>query len=471
MSQVLHLKRDPAWLSSSSPLDFDSAILLQGDAQDGQVSVPAALLVASSPLVRNILSAGHLPPSFSTPIISIPSVSVDVLVSVVEMLVLRMASMDRTKLSKVRAVFEMMGIDIKTEIVLDNLVSVVHENCIQAGQMESENVNLEVVKKVKKEPKSETPNLLVDRSEGQSNCYTYEETNDAYSYTINVTEETIENIERQLCRTGLEHEDVLEERRVNNTAEEAIENMESQLCRTGMEHEDVLEERCMNNIKEESIENIESHLCRAGLEHEDVLEERQVKNLKYEVNKKIIKTIFSSKTKEKFPRKIKQPCPHCGKKILSQRMSLHLRRVHNNDVNTQFEEIIRKEILGPGEVDTFDQEENSVVAVEDSDLVLNNSNIVLENFNLVVTSSAIKKEIDAKVEEMIFTENSCWGCKKCGKVMKKKQHIKNHAESHLKGYSHPCPICGKCSKTRNALQNHISYFHKHPMAKIPFTLL
>jgi len=81
------------------------------------------------------------------------------------------------------------------------------------------------------------------------------------------------------------------------------------------------------------------------------------------------------------------------------------------------------------------------------------------------------KDIEAKIEEMIFVENGCWGCKKCGKVMKKKQHIKNHAESHLEGYSHPCPFCGKHSKTRNALTNHISFNHKHPMAKMPLSFV
>jgi len=72
--------------------------------------------------------------------------------------------------------------------------------------------------------------------------------------------------------------------------------------------------------------------------------------------------------------------------------------------------------------------------------------------------------LDKEVEEMIQSvADGYWGCKKCGKIKKKKQHIKNHAESHLVGYSHPCPHCGKRSKTRNALANHISYFHKKPL--------
>ena len=93
---MLQLKKDPAWFKSF-PFNAGTVILLQGDDPDCQVSVPAALLIAISPLVRNILSAGHLPPAFSTPAISFPSVSVDILETVGEMLVSGNASMDMTR--------------------------------------------------------------------------------------------------------------------------------------------------------------------------------------------------------------------------------------------------------------------------------------------------------------------------------------------------------------------------------------
>jgi len=81
-------------------------------------------------------------------------------------------------------------------------------------------------------------------------------------------------------------------------------------------------------------------------------------------------------------------------------------------------------------------------------------------FSMPILNTAMTESIDKQIEEMVQTVEGFWGCKKCGKVMRKKQHIKNHAESHLVGYSHPCPYCDKHSKTRNALSNHISYFHK-----------
>jgi len=129
--------------------------------------------------------------------------------------------------------------------------------------------------------------------------------------------------------------------------------------------------------------------------------------------------------------------------------------------NIKFEDIIKEDLN-----DMYNHEEiiNSVVDADGSKLEYKivNSSVVPEN--------KTNDDLDSKIEEMIFVENGCWGCKVCGKVMRKKQHIKNHAESHLVGYSHPCPYCGKCSKTRNALTNHISYFHKHPLSKMPMQI-
>ena len=54
-----------------------------------------------------------------------------------------------------------------------------------------------------------------------------------------------------------------------------------------------------------------------------------------------------------------------------------------------------------------------------------------------------------------------WRCLSCGKTAKTKQHIKNHAEIHVDGFSNICPFCSKEFKTSNVLQNHISLKHKN----------
>ena len=69
------LSRDPDWLESLTDRNTSCVIRLLGG--DGvQVEIPATLLLATSPLVRNILSdSNHLHPVYSLPVISIPSVT------------------------------------------------------------------------------------------------------------------------------------------------------------------------------------------------------------------------------------------------------------------------------------------------------------------------------------------------------------------------------------------------------------
>ena len=72
------LKRDPVWLQLLNPSSgpSDTLLLLGGDGH--QVAVPAPLLLAASPLVRNILT-DHLPPACSPCCFSIPAATGDVL--------------------------------------------------------------------------------------------------------------------------------------------------------------------------------------------------------------------------------------------------------------------------------------------------------------------------------------------------------------------------------------------------------
>ena len=56
-----------------------------------------------------------------------------------------------------------------------------------------------------------------------------------------------------------------------------------------------------------------------------------------------------------------------------------------------------------------------------------------------------------------------WMCVRCGKMTKKKQHIRQHAETHVVGFTNVCPFCSKEFKTSNVLKNHISTKHKNPL--------
>jgi len=168
MSSIFKLRRDPNWVKYGH-LHTGSVILLYGDDPNCQVSVsvPVPILVACSPLVRNIImDADHLPPSLSKTTISFPSFSSEILDYFREMLVSGTACMDMASLSGVREVFKMLEIEgwlsIETDCVpqssedlveFDILKKMKTENCCYGGQIESVSENdIEMQAEAKEEP-------------------------------------------------------------------------------------------------------------------------------------------------------------------------------------------------------------------------------------------------------------------------------------------------------------------------------
>ena len=128
MSLILKIDGDPVWLPPQSHSYSGTVILLQGDDVHGQpVDVPADLLLAVSPLLRSILSAGHLPPAYYQPAISLPSVTYQVLQIVKELFSSGMVSIDkRTKVTEIQSVFKMLGIGV--ELICDQPQGVKADN-------------------------------------------------------------------------------------------------------------------------------------------------------------------------------------------------------------------------------------------------------------------------------------------------------------------------------------------------------
>eukprot|EP00092_Neocalanus_flemingeri_P016399 GFUD01017749.1.p1 GENE.GFUD01017749.1~~GFUD01017749.1.p1 ORF type:complete len:482 (+),score=128.51 GFUD01017749.1:44-1489(+) len=104
------LKKEPVW-PEPLPLSNTSAVvkLLSGDGC--QIAVPAALLLATSPLVRTLLSADHCPPAYIEPVISLPSVTGDVLQVVGTILATGVARGSQDRLMEVQEVFKMLRIE------------------------------------------------------------------------------------------------------------------------------------------------------------------------------------------------------------------------------------------------------------------------------------------------------------------------------------------------------------------------
>ena len=72
--------------------------------------------------------------------------------------------------------------------------------------------------------------------------------------------------------------------------------------------------------------------------------------------------------------------------------------------------------------------------------------------NYVVDGNA---DLDQQIDQMIEKNDELWQCKVCGKMVKTRREIRNHAETHIEGISHACHICNKASSTRTALRMHI----------------
>ena len=78
----------------------------------------------------------------------------------------------------------------------------------------------------------------------------------------------------------------------------------------------------------------------------------------------------------------------------------------------------------------------------------------------LVEQSAVNAELDNKISEMIVKSEGGWSCAVCGKMANHKSKLKQHAETHLQGYSHPCALCGKTYRSRNVLRMHMSRDHR-----------
>eukprot|EP00092_Neocalanus_flemingeri_P025838 GFUD01028005.1.p1 GENE.GFUD01028005.1~~GFUD01028005.1.p1 ORF type:complete len:144 (-),score=30.47 GFUD01028005.1:623-1054(-) len=110
MTYLLKRDLDPVWLETLPLVDSSSVISLIGS-DGGQVAVPAVLLLASSPLVRAVLSKDHSPPVYVPPVISLPSVSGDVLQVVGTMLAAGTAFVSEGMKVKVQEAFKMLRIE------------------------------------------------------------------------------------------------------------------------------------------------------------------------------------------------------------------------------------------------------------------------------------------------------------------------------------------------------------------------
>ena len=73
----------------------------------------------------------------------------------------------------------------------------------------------------------------------------------------------------------------------------------------------------------------------------------------------------------------------------------------------------------------------------------------------------VNAELDKQIEEILVKTDGVWTCKACGKSANHKSKLKQHVETHIDGFSHPCGICGKSYRSRNVLRMHLSRDHRN----------
>ena len=124
------------------------------------------------------------------------------------------------------------------------------------------------------------------------------------------------------------------------------------------------------------------------------------------------------------------------------------------------------------EVEPQESKVETMEASNSSDLAelsfLNESAEMDESFNVEVKQEKEGKgheelitEINNRIEKVEDTEEGkMWKCTECGKMLKKRNKLALHIETHLEGFSHACAHCDKILKTRGALSAHMSITHR-----------
>ena len=78
----------------------------------------------------------------------------------------------------------------------------------------------------------------------------------------------------------------------------------------------------------------------------------------------------------------------------------------------------------------------------------------------------VNAELDQKIEDILVKNNGVWTCRVCGKFANHKSKLKQHVETHIDGFSHPCGICGKSYRSRNVLRMHLSRDHRNKKSQV-----
>merc|ERR1712215_227109 len=94
---------------------------------------------------------------------------------------------------------------------------------------------------------------------------------------------------------------------------------------------------------------------------------------------------------------------------------------------------------------------------EDTDLY-DSSLTALDNANATNTNHKDPGSVDSYITKVQDDSGTtvCFSCNSCGKTMARKDHMKNHIQTHFPYQAVKCQMCGFMSKNMPSLKMHIS---------------
>jgi len=134
----------------------------------------------------------------------------------------------------------------------------------------------------------------------------------------------------------------------------------------------------------------------------------------------------------------------------------------------------------PRKSPTLKKDHNSIQTVDLSDDIGDSENDVCDimkryqspendvSFTHLDTSNTSLTEYDEKVMRFVTKSGDVWTCTACAYSSKNKNHVQEHAEKHVEGYSHACNNCGKAYSMKRSLRMHKQKCIKNVSPQIPW---
>ena len=77
-----------------------------------------------------------------------------------------------------------------------------------------------------------------------------------------------------------------------------------------------------------------------------------------------------------------------------------------------------------------------------------------ERFQMLNTSDTSLTDYDLKVSELILKSENGWTCTECAYSTKRKNHLSEHVEKHIEGFSFECENCDRTFSMKRGLRGH-----------------